>query len=192
MPRTKTPEGIADLGHCYIGFDNGVTGTIARLFVVNGEVVRYDFQKTPVYKEVNYQVCGTKKITRIRVPVVMGILKDAAAVVGPQRVFVGIENPLTSIARIIAMLSSQRAHEATLIATEYAGVRDHVQFVPAVRWQKQLLPAGCKGDALKEASMEWAIDKYPDFETLYRKHKDADGMAIAHYIKRQHERKKAL
>lgn len=52
-------------------------------------------------------------------------------------------------------------------------------------WQRILLPKGAKGPELKKASMDIGCRLFPEHEKLIRKHKDADGLLIAEWARRE-------
>jgi hypothetical protein len=58
-------------------------------------------------------------------------------------------------------------------------------YIDSRAWQKELLPAGIKGSAeQKEASKEVGLRLYPEHAELINKHKDADALLIATYMRR--------
>jgi hypothetical protein len=76
-----------------------------------------------------------------------------------------------------------RALEATLIALEE--MEWPYSYIDSKEWQKVMLPSGLKGsDLLKKASLDVGKRLFP---TLNIK-KDADGLLIAEYMRRTHER----
>jgi len=160
----------------YLGFDNGVSGTIAAIY--NDKVW---FQKTPILKEQNY----TKKkgnISRIDFLAfkkwIDGILEECT----PKSCFCLIERPMVNPGRFTATISALRALEATLIIVEQTGLP--FQYVDSKEWQRVLLPRGSKGDQLKTDSRDMGMRLFPEFTEMIKKHKDADGLLIAEYCRR--------
>lgn len=158
----------------YIGIDNGVTGSIALITSDKSE-----FFPIPVKKELSY----TKKaatITRIdwnRLESLLTewvLLREESA-----RVF--IERPFTGKSfRTVA--SAMRCLEATLICIERIGVS--YAYVSSGDWQKALLPSSYKGAALKQASRVVGVRLFPHLKESIEKQKDADGLLIAEWARR--------
>lgn len=153
-----------------IGIDNGTSGTIG---VLGGD--EPEFHLVPHQEHLHYSAKG-KFIKRI-------IFDELSGIFGRhwQRTHKAyIERPLTGgPAMVNQMLLAARAYEATLIALEEHQIG--YETIDSKAWQKALLP-GVKGSKnLKKASMFKGIELYPQFEEAIRKHKDADGLLIAHH-----------
>lgn len=156
----------------YIGFDNGVTGSIGIVGRENGTMLI-----TPVKKELSY----TKKkqnITRIDVVALEILLNTHCFEMNPHAM---IERPLVNPGMFKATLSAMRALEATLNVLEL--LRIGYEYIDSKEWQKALLPQGIKGTAeLKKASAQVATRLYPHLSEVIAKQKDGDGILIAHYL----------
>jgi hypothetical protein len=159
----------------YIGIDNGVSGTIG--IVSNDESFDVMFINTPVFSQQNY----TKKkanINRIDTTALSNLLmpyKDSS--------FVLLERPMVNPGRFKATISAIRALEASQIVLETLKIP--YQFVDSKEWQKAMLPSGLKGKELKSASMDIGCRLFPQFTNEIKKHKDADGLLMAEYARRQ-------
>ena len=162
----------------YIGIDNGVSGTIGVIF----DTGQSSFIKTPVKKEQNY----TKKkanISRILAKDLFSFLSEVKNIAGENPIFCFIERPMVDPTRFTATTSALRALEATLMVVELLDIPH--EYIDSKAWQKELLPNGCKGDALKTASKDIGCRLFPQHKELIVKHKDADGILIAEYAKRK-------
>lgn len=156
----------------YIGLDNGVTGSIG---IVTPHSVH--FIKTPVKSEPSY----TKKkqnITRIDFQRLIDAL-DVVPTGSRRRVM--IERPMVNPKMFKSTMSAIRALEATQCVLEHLGIG--YEFIDSKEWVKALLPEGIKGTAeLKAASAAIGKRLYPELSHEIDKHKDADGLLIAHYL----------
>lgn len=167
----EIPEG--DKQRCFIGIDNGVSGSIG----VIREDGTYSFYITPVKKELNYTKVKSF-ISRIKVLELTRIL----SVAGPGSM-VMIERPMVNPSMFQATVSAIRAFEATVTILET--LRLPYEVVDSKGWQKALLPSGVFGDQLKPASLNVGNRLFP--EAAINKHKDRDGMLIAAYCKKTHK-----
>jgi hypothetical protein len=158
----------------YIGIDNGTTGSIG-ILSENKEIC--EFLETPSKKEQSYT--KTKQnISRIDFPVIYKLLEDYK-----DSSFAIIERPLVNPKMFKTTMSAMRALEATLCAIE--GLEIAHQYIDSKQWQKELLPQGTKGSVeLKKASKEIGIRLFPQHKELIEKHKDADGILIAEFARR--------
>ena len=160
----------------YIGIDNRVSGTIA-IIDANKDALFYEM---PVFSQQNY----TKKkgnITRVDTNELLHSI--LGSIHHSEVAMVGIERPMVNPKRWVASCSALRAMEATLIVLEYLGFP--YMFLDSKEWQKMLLPHGVKGTpALKHASMDRGCQLYPQHRELITKHKDADGLLMAEYLRR--------
>jgi hypothetical protein len=136
--------------------------------------------RAPTFSEQNYTKAN-KRITRIDHEQIYDLLIAVSLYNHP--VTVVVERPMINPGRWKATVSAIRALEATLIAIERAKVRRI--YMDSRDWQSTLLPKGTKGGAaLKKASLDIGIRLFPDLEKDIRKHKDADGLLIAEYARR--------
>lgn len=157
----------------YIGIDNGVSGSIGMIATSPTYTKAVHYVKTPTKVEQNY----TKKADKItRIDAVK--LKQLFGYISPgAEVYILLERPLVNPKMFKATLSAMRALEATMAIIESMGFA--YQYLDSKEWQKELLPAGTKGEDLKTASLQIAQRLYPG--KLIKGHKDADGLLIAHY-----------
>ena len=158
----------------YCGIDNGGTGTIG---IINEDKVF--FVLTPCKKVLDYQK-KAKHITRIDYPALYELLEDYPSL----GIKFFIERPIKNPGLFEASASGLRAFEATLICLEQLGYSYSV--VDSKQWQKKMLPEGIKGSAeLKKASVDVGCRLFPQFAEVIRKHKDADGLLIAEWARRE-------
>lgn len=161
----------------YIGIDNGVSGTIG--FVKDGES---SMIKTPVFSEQSY----TKKkanINRVDTRRLREFIVAAVGDVPVQDIMVVIERPMINNTRFAASISAARSLEATLIVVEQLGL-PHM-YTDSRPWQSAMLPSGCHGKELKDASHDIGIRLFPHLEQIIHKHGDADGLLIAEWSRRK-------
>lgn len=155
----------------YIGLDNGVSGSIG--IITNKEIKLF---KTPIKNELNYT--KTKRnINRIDVPNLILLLQPFAS---PQAKL-WIERPMVNPQRFQATMSAIRALEATLIALEI--LQMPYEYIDSKEWQKNLLPEGLKGEALKPASLNIGKRLFPSVD--FKGFTDADSLLIAEYQRRK-------
>ena len=160
----------------YVGIDNGVTGSIG---VIHEHGC--DFIPTPVRKEQNY----TKKhdeITRLDVAGFRDYMKNLKMISSDMLVL--LERPLVNPKMWKATLSAVRCLEAQQCILEALEIP--FMFVDSKEWQKTELPKGTSGTAeLKKASVDMGRRLFPQFSALITKHKDADGLLMAHYAQKE-------
>ena len=155
----------------YIGLDNGVSGSIGIL--TEKEIKLF---KTPIKNELSYT--KTKQnINRIDVPNLILLLQPFAS---PQTKL-WIERPMVNPTRFKATMSAIRALEATLIALEILEMP--YEYIDSKEWQKNLLPEGLKGEALKPASLNIGKRLFPSVD--FKGFADADSLLIAEYQRRR-------
>ena len=169
----------------YLGIDNGVTGTIG---IIQGEF--YNFLKTESFSAQSY----TKKkqnISRIHFPSLNLFLRELSDIAP---VIALLENPAT-VNNFKVIQSSMRCFEATLIALE--GNDIPYTCCTSGDWQRELIPdaiainKGLKGkkfakertERLKTYSKIKGIELCPDKKDLITKHRDADGLLIAEWLR---------
>ena len=156
---------------CWIGIDNGVTGSVAIIFD-SGDARLFAM---PVKREPNY----TKKqswVQRVNFTDLVAIFKN----LGAEPVMCLLERPMVNPMRFVATASALRAMEATLIALEQEKIP--YQIVDSKVWQKDLLQKDTPRHLLKEAAYAVAKRLFPrlDIPRLDL----ADGLLIAHYAKK--------
>jgi hypothetical protein len=153
-----------------VGIDNGSTGSIGILKPDN-----VLFFETP-FKEMLQGKAG-RKIRRVD-------HKALTAMLLPHAPFMAyIERPYTG-KFVSAMLPGQRSFEAVLIVLEQIGCGFEV--IDSKAWQMPVLGKIKGSDALKQASLMRGSQIYPQWADLIRKHKDADGLLIAHHFYHNH------
>lgn len=163
----------------YIGWDNGVTGTLSMLNEAGG--VNF-FIKVPTFKEQNY----TKKeyiINRIDTNKLLELLEGY---VGAD-VKVMLERPLVNNCFFSATCSAMRSLEATLIVLEK--LKFKYEFLDSTEWQNEMLPEYWEGElvekkVLKIASLGVGKQLYPQVD--FKGMKDADGLLMAHYCRQKY------
>lgn len=163
-----------------IGIDNGVTGTIG--WVGDGCTAGPSMIKTPVKSEQSYTK-AKKNITRVDFIQVQQLLDTLTNhLTFRSDALVVIERPMVNPMRFTASCSALRALESTLIAIETLGLAR--MYVDSRDWQKVLLPKGCQGPELKDASEDIGCRLFPECEKIIRKHGDADSLLIAEWARR--------
>jgi len=167
---------------CWLGIDNGVTGTIAALIEDKATgTFETQFMTTPVKSHLSYQKSKKKNMNRIDWMTLSDFFSDLRK--SCDRIVVCIERPMINSVRFDASLSARASLEAMLILFEMYGLP--YSYIDSRAWQKELLPAGIKGSAeQKEASKEVGLRLYPEHAELINKHKDADALLIATYMRR--------
>lgn len=161
----------------FVGFDNGVTGSIGVISQDGGFV---DLTPVPVKKELSY----TKKkqwITRIDHSQLIRDLSSLKARFPNAVITVLLERPMVNPTRFQSTQSAMRALESVLIALEELGLP--YRYIDSREWQRALLPKGLEEKELKEAAVQIARRKFPSLQVLNGpKAKDlADGILIAEY-----------
>lgn len=163
----------------YVGCDNGTTGTVA---CVGDCATR--FIETPIVKEQSYTK-AKKIISRIdHLSLKQWFLDIMGTGFVVSDLVVVIERPMINPMRFQASVSAARSLEATLCVIEDLGI-PHL-YVDSRAWQSKLLPKGLQGaPELKKASMDIGLRLFPDQEKVIHKHKDADGLLIAEWARRE-------
>ena len=163
----------------YIGIDNGTSGTIGWV----GEGISPKMILTPTFKEQSY----TKKkqeISRINHAVLKQTLIDLMDGMVPDDVLVIMERPRINPGQFATSISAARSIEATLCVVEDLGLPR--MYCDSKQWQRVLLPKGIEGSAeLKKASKDIGCRLFPSQADLINKHKDADGILIAEWARRE-------
>ena len=160
----------------YIGIDNGVTGSIGIIHVDESPASLYPM---PTFSQQNYTKTKAN-ITRIHGKKLNQILKHYIFSPGA---FVVIERPMVNPGRFKATVSAIRALEATQIVLE--DLELPYQFVDSKEWQRELLPAGCEKEELKDASSDIGIRLFPHLKPEIEKQKDADAILMAEWARRK-------
>ena len=159
----------------YIGIDNGVSGSIA-IIETDGAIV--ELYKTPTVKQQSY----TKKkqnISRLNAITFDGIIKYFEH----KPTLCIIERPMVNPTMFKSTMSAVRCLEATIVLLERRCIP--YMYIDSKQWQKELLPSGCKGkEQLKKASLDIGCRLFPHLKTEIEKQKDADGLLIAEWARR--------
>lgn len=167
--------------YVYIGIDNGVTGSIGMTGMINGidGVKKFsEFLKMPVMSELSYTKVK-HKITRIDHDKLTKFFNQFTEM----RVIAILERPMVNPKRFKATASALRALEATLVVLEQLDIAR--QYIDSKEWQKAMLPSGVTGAGLKPASVDIGCRLFPQHKDAIKKHKDADGLLIAEYARRE-------
>jgi hypothetical protein len=165
----------------YIGIDNGVTGSIG----VVTDSGAGAFFLTPTIRQLSYTRSKKQFITRIDHDKIYALLKSALAVfaiVDSQQALAVIERPMVNPGRFKASASALRALESTLIAVERLSIP--YEYIDSKKWQGYHFPKGTKGPDLKKASVDVGLRLFPKYAEQIEKRKDADGILIAEYARR--------
>lgn len=170
MARTLNPvESCCSTGKTYIGVDNGVSGSIG---IIPHHGADPCFHLTPTESHLSYTK-EAKNITRINWNELTELLKPVSCP------FAILERPMVNPQRFQASASALRALEATLIVLE--SLQIPYRYVDSKEWQKDMLPKGVKGEALKTASLNIGQRLFPQFKFKG----DADGILIAEWARRK-------
>lgn len=163
----------------YIGIDNGATGTIG---ILKGKEVLF-FLETPVVKMQDYTK-KKKAISRLAVNEFKLIIEQAKEYAQGDSILAVLERPLVNPQLFNATIVAVRVLEAQLGVLESLDIP--YTFIDSKEWQRVLLPQGTKGSSeLKKASEDIGCRLFPQYKDLILKHKDADGLLIAEYARRQ-------
>ena len=165
--------------HSYIiGIDNGVTGTIAIIGPDGSQ-----FIKTPVKLEQSYTI-KKQNINRIKVHEFKKFLRDNTV---PHERFAVLERPMINpMPKFFkTSMSAMRTLEAEVLILE--SMRIPFMYCDSKHWQRVLLPRGVKKTStqLKKESADIGCRLFPEHQKLIRKHKDADGLLIAEWARRE-------
>ena len=156
----------------YFGIDNGVSGSLGIITPKHQTL----FFSLPTFKQQSY----TKKkqqISRIDPVRLRKILEEHS---GPRLAIV--ERPMINPTRFTASISAARALEVVQSLLDI--MQTPYQFVDSKEWQKALLPRGAKGPELKQASLDLGCRLFPEHVATITKHKDADGLLMAEWARR--------
>jgi hypothetical protein len=160
----------------YVACDNGVSGSFAWVNEIGSES---GVISTPTFFEQDFQK-DKKNVTRVNVLKLILWFNELPK----GRVRVILERPFVNPMMFNATLSAIRAWEATLIALQKFNYPQQV--IDSKKWQKAMLPQGCKGPELKVASVQVGCRLFPDHQDWIRSQKDADSLLIAEFARRNH------
>jgi hypothetical protein len=161
----------------FIGIDNGVTGSIGIISDVNNT---HAFIATPIREVFNYTK-EPSKLKRIDWEQLMENLPKHESIAL-------LERPMVNPRAFSATQSALRALESTIICLEYLNIP--FSYVDSKEWQREFIGSGIIGhDDMKKASMEIGLDLFPSNGMFIKKHKDADGLLIAEFLRRKHQKK---
>lgn len=158
----------------YVACDNGVSGSFAW---VNEYCSESGVVTTPTFVEQDFQK-DKKNVTRINVPELITWLRS----IPNTTIRIILERPFVNPMMFNATLSAIRAWEATLIALMTFNFSRQV--IDSKRWQKEMLPAGCKGKELKVASVQVGCRLFPDHTDWIKSQGDADSLLICEFSRR--------
>jgi len=152
-----------------VGIDNGPTGSIG-IIGPDGVI----FESVPTKESLHYGKAGTKSKRLDR-----AAFKDLMFMHVPFGTMVFVERPFTG-QFVKAAISAARFYEAMIICLEDMNMG--YQTVDSKEWQKPVLGEVKGSAALKKASKLRGIEMYPNLKAAITKHKDADGLLIAHHF----------
>lgn len=169
------------LPKCYIGIDNGISGTIG---ILRGD--KSSFFKVPTFFGQDY-VKTKKNVTRIDFISLASLLDKIVA--SSLETFIIMERPMINPRRFSATVSAARSMESVLIVVDLLKARHkiHFRWVDSKEWQSRIFPKGTKGDKTKLRSMQIGSKKYPQHSELIVKHKDADGLMLAEFCRNEYQ-----
>jgi hypothetical protein len=136
----------------------------------------------PTKREQSYQK-KKSSITRVHFLELVSLFAEITKLHFAEDIHVFIERPFYNPNGLKATVSAMRCLEAVLIAVEMRNWR--YEYVDSKQWQRELLPAGIKGTTdLKRASRDIGTRLFPHLAEGIRKQKDADGLLIAEWARR--------
>jgi len=168
----------------YLAIDNGISGSVGW---VNESGSQSGVFSMPVFVEQDY-VQKKQNVTRIDTEALSQNLKDlvmetlTASDFNKPSVRLFLERPLVNPMRYRATLSAIRAWEATLIVLR--PFKWSYVVVDSRKWQKEMLPTGCKGPELKIASVQVGCRLFPDHADWIKAQGDADSLLLAEFSRR--------
>ena len=165
----------------YIGIDNGPTGSIG--------VITPDYTKLQRTIKISQQDFTKKKqnISRLDRTFFQFFLMEIIGnypKININEIFVAFERPFWN-----PMLNSQSSKSAIWCLADQLAIIEDLMWPHNVydskNWQKGLLPEGIKGTKdLKKASLDIGIRLFPNLEEEIKKQKDADGILLAEWARR--------
>lgn len=171
----------------YVGIDNGASGSIGVLGLPGGpKYFPPPTKKHHDYTKVKNQITRIdwEGLVKAMLNEVVKPVLEANSVGADLRVVCVLERPFVNPGMFKTTGRALRALESTLIMLEHLGLP--FQYCDSRGWQKLLLPQGLKGSpALKKASKEVGCRLFPELEAQIKKQKDADGLLIAEWARRE-------
>ena len=166
---------MSDRQRIFAAFDNGVSATIG---AVSEDGSWTMFRKVPTYREREYMTTKTRFMTHLDQDAVAAILADLSS---RGDLVLVTERPFVNPRMFKATMSGVRAHEILLAALRTAGVSLHATW-DSKHWQKPML-GDCRVGETKPRSLEVGCSLYPRHADDMRKHGDADGLLMAHWLR---------
>jgi hypothetical protein len=166
----------AEKQRIFCAVDNGVTATIG---AVSEEGDWSFFMKVPTYSAQEYMTSKVRHMTHIDQDVFRAYL-ETLMVTGP--LVLVTERPLVNPKLFKATMSGVRAHEILLATLRTLGIELHATWDSRV-WQEPVLGLFEKGCS-KVKSSEVGTALYPEHAALIKSHGDADGILMAHYLRK--------
>lgn len=160
----------------YVACDNGISGSFAW---VNEDCSESGVMTTPTFVEQDYTI-KKQNVTRVDFKQVFAWFNENHLNGSSARIV--MERPFVNPMMFRATLSAIRAWEATLIAIYDLQLPRIV--IDSKKWQKAMLPAGCKGTELKAASVQVGKRLFPDHSDWIDAQKDADSLLLAEFARR--------
>lgn len=164
----------------FIGIDNGPSGSIG-IQIYNSKGMRQEVQffETPTYMMQDY----TKAKQRISQLDLLALRKQWK-IFKEYNVYIAMERPLVNPGRFTATKVGLRVHQQFLDLCKILRFPEPVS-LDSKQWQKKFLPKGTTGEELKKRSKEIGMKIWPMCADAMRKHKDADGMFISEWIRKE-------
>lgn len=160
----------------YVAVDNGVSGSFAW---VNEDCAESGVMTTPTFVEQDYTL-KKQNVTRVDFKQIFAWFNENKLNGSTARIV--MERPFVNPMMFRATLSAIRAWEATLIAI--CDLQLPRIIIDSKKWQKAMLPSGCKGPELKVASVQVGCRLFPDHSDWIRDQGDADSLLLAEFARR--------
>ena len=160
----------------YIGIDNGPSGSIgvlssgpAQMFLPVTERILNYTQKKAYTTLLNFRKMKRFfwKLANTREPIMLAM-----------------ERPMINPGRWSATCVALRVHQQYLDMFSALKMGEPMS-LDSRKWQKKFLPSGVKGPELKPASEQVGLRMFPQCRAEILKHKDADGLFIALWLKQE-------
>ena len=165
----------------FIGIDNGSTGSIGiQVYNANGVRTKYRFMETPTFMMQDYQK-RAKRISQLDFDVLRRMLRryrDEGC-----EIHTAMERPTTG-KFFNTMICAARIHQQYIDLFTFMRV-PMPQVIDSKQWQEKFLPHGTRKEGLKRASLELALRRWPKYADVMSKHKDADGMWICEWMRKE-------
>jgi len=162
-------------GRVFIGVDNGVTGTLGAVPEDGGWSL---FSRMPTYKSKEYMRSKTRFMTHLDPVALEKFFRDLATE-GPLTIVT--ERPLVNPKLFKATMSAVRCHEILLATMRRMGLSLYATW-DSRDWQSKVLGKLEKGET-KPASLAKGLELYPDHAEMMKRHGDADGILMAHWLR---------